>query len=264
METEAVIKRSSSDKPYRQLTTTKTVLIAVLVAVVGLVMLYFGGLNLPWEGAKALLNNLGSAFIVSVGLALVWDLWGRRAFSREILETARSATEVEAAGLVRIGTNYVEDPDWEDLFRNVRKLDVFVAYGRTWRNAQISRLTSLSNRSDARIRIYLPDPADSETIKHLADRFSMEYSDLVAAIKESRREFAKLQKPGGAKIEVYYRTGDVVFSCYRFDKTAILTLYSHSRKRSQVPTLVCRDGGSLYQFVREELKAIEEQSKLAN
>ncbi|MFF4625844.1 hypothetical protein [Nonomuraea jabiensis] len=264
METEAAINRTSRERPYRQLTTTKTVLISLVVAFIGGVLLYLGGLDLGWEGGKALLNNLGSAFIVSVGLALVWDLWGRRAFSREILETARTATEVEAAGLVRVGTNYVEDPDWEDLFRNVRKLDIFVAYGRTWRNAQMSRLRMLANNADARIRIYLPDPDDPATIAHLADRFSMDAADLVNAIKESRREFVGLATAGKAKIEVYYRKGDVVFSCYRFDQTAILVLYSHSRKRSQVPTIVCRAGGSLYRFIRDELAAIEEQSKLVN
>jgi hypothetical protein len=264
MEAESAMKRSPRDKPYRQLTTTKTALIAVLVAGCGLFLLYLGGLDLPWEGVKALLNNLGSAFIVSVALTLLWELWGRRAFSREILETARTATEIEAAGLVRVGTNYVEDPDWEELFRNVRKLDVFVSYARTWRNAQMSRLTQLASRNDARIRVFLPDPTDTATIAHLADRFSMDEGELVAAIKQAKKEFSDLAQPGGAKVEVYYRPGDIVFSCYRFDTTAIIVLYSHSRRRSQVPTLVCRDGGSLYQFIRDELRAIESQSRKAN
>lgn len=262
METEGVIKgsRGREKRPYKQLTTVRTILVAVGVAAGGVIILYVSGLNVFPDGIEALLNDLGSALIVSVALAVIWDLWGRRAFSREILETARTVAEVEASGLTHVGTNYVEDPDWDDLFRGVRKLDIFVAYGRTWRNAQLSRLKSVADRPEARIRVYLPDPSDLETVGHLADRFSMSPSDLISAIKEAKRDFEALRSDKGASVEVYYRKGDVVFSCYRFDKTAIFILYSHARKRAQVPTFVCRDGGSLYQFVRDEFKGIHEQS----
>jgi hypothetical protein len=65
-------------------------------------------------------------------------------------------------------------------------------------------------------------------------------------------------------VSVHYHGGDPVFSCYRFDRSAILTLYSHTRGRASVPTIVCRDGGNLYDFVRDELRAIEEQSQDAD
>ncbi|GAA2220121.1 hypothetical protein GCM10009850_121910 [Nonomuraea monospora] len=45
METEAAINRTSRERPYRQLTTTKTVLISFVVALVGGVLLYVGGLG---------------------------------------------------------------------------------------------------------------------------------------------------------------------------------------------------------------------------
>lgn len=64
-------------------------------------------------------------------------------------------------------------------------------------------------------------------------------------------------------IEVYFRKGDMVFSCYRFDNTAVVTLYTHSRARGQVPVIVCRKGGSFYDFVRRELEAIHDQSTQA-
>jgi hypothetical protein len=60
------------------------------------------------------------------------------------------------------------------------------------------------------------------------------------------------------------RAGDAVFSCYRFDSQAVLTLYSHGReRRNQVPTLVVR-GGELFDFVYNEIAAIAEQSRLAD
>jgi hypothetical protein len=82
---------------------------------------------------------------------VLWELAGKRAFTREILETARTSTDVEAAGLNRIGVRYLDDPDWEQLFRPVRKLDIFVAYARTWRHSNLSRLRAVAARPGARI-----------------------------------------------------------------------------------------------------------------
>ena len=46
-----------------------------------------------------------------------------------------------------------------------------------------------------------------------------------------------------AQVQVYLRKGDLVFSCYRFDSRAVLTLYSHSKeRRTSVPTFVTRNG----------------------
>src|SRR5436305_112072 len=81
-----------------------------------------------------------SVLIISVGLAAVWELAGKRAFAREVLENARIASNIEKAGLTSIGASYIDEPEWENLFNGVRELDVFVAYGQTWRNNQLARL----------------------------------------------------------------------------------------------------------------------------
>jgi hypothetical protein len=254
------VNSQSRERPYRRITTLQTWLVAALVAAVGLELLYLAGRDDLWtdlSGLRALTNALGGALIVSIALGGLWELFGKRAFAREILETARTSTDVEAAGLTRVGSRYLDDPDWERLFSTVRKLDIFVAYARTWRHSNLSRLQAVASRPDARLRLYLPDPNDEETVRILAGRFNQTAEELVAAITEARREIEALHRPDGAEVTVYFRRGDVLFSCYRFDGTAVLTLYSHSRERvSAVPTLVVRDGGSLYDYVRAELRAI--------
>jgi hypothetical protein len=218
-----------------------------------------------WKGkaaAQVFVSQLGSALIVAVGLAFLWELLGKRAFAREVLETARTSTDVHAAGLTRVGTRYLDDPDWDHYFQAVQKLDIFFAYGRTWRRVNWERLRRVASNSDCRIRVYLPDPSDHASVTLLAERFQQTPEQLREAIQEARHEFSELAKQGSAEVAVYYRPGDSAFSCYRFDGTAILTLYTHSRRRTDVPTLVCAAGGSLYDFIREELKSIHAQSRL--
>jgi hypothetical protein len=98
-------------------------------------------------------------------------------------------------------------------------------------------------------------------MKTLADRFSTDPDSVAAKIGEAITEFSTLKVANGADVRIYVRPGDVVFSCYRFDGRAVLTLYSHSReRRSRVPTFVV-GSGSVYDFVYDEIQAILDQSR---
>lgn len=252
-------------RPWHQIVTQRIVIVSLVAFLVGLGLLYFGGRNDLWQhhhGLQALVNGLAGMLIVSVGLGVLWQLVGKRAFTREILETATATTDLEAAGVTRIGMNYREIPDWATLFADVSKLDIFLAYGRTWRNMNLERLRETAKRPKSRIRVYLPDPADPMTVAHLANRFEMEESKLIDAINEARTVYETLALGEGSVVEVYVRAGATMFSAYRFDNTAVVTLYSHQRKRLDVPTFVCRSGGFLYRFLRDELEAIHDQSSL--
>jgi len=202
-----------------------------------------------------------AGLVVATGLlSVAWELIGKRRFAAEVLSKARLSTDVVEAGITRVTNNYLDDVEWEDLFDDVTQLDIVVAYARTWRNAHISRLQGMAKRSGTRIRVFLPDPDDTETMVVLAKRFSTTVEDLQKTVREALEEFSELAQPGGGEVCVYVRSGDAMFSCYVFDKQAVLTLYSHGQRRTPVPTLGVR-GGTLYRFVADEVAAIEKQSE---
>lgn len=261
---EDLVSVARRERLRRRLNTVETALVALGLAAVGALMLFFGGRDSLWTahtGLQALVNALGGTLIAAIALGLLWELAGKRSFAQEILEQARISTDVDAAGLVRIGTNYVEDPDWDVYFANVMRLDIVVAYARTWRNQHLARLRAMAARSGARIHVYLPDPEDTIAIAALAAKFGSTPEQLGTNIEETRQEFLALTVPGGAEIKVFYRPGYSVFSFYRLDSVAVLTLYSHSRERqSGIPTMVCRAGGSLFEFVYGELRVLRSMS----
>lgn len=167
----------------------------------------------------------------------------------------------EPNGLLQVGAGYFNDLSWGNLFSGTRELDIFVVYGQTWRNIHHRDLDRLARRKECRIRVFLADPEDEGTVAIMADRFAISPPDLRARIWAAGRDYEALRREGGANIEIYYRPGDHVFSFYRFDKTAVISLYSHTRTRTSVPpTLVC-ESGNLYQFVLDELEAILKQSR---
>lgn len=244
--------------------TWSAVVLALVFVIVGGVVLWVSGLDTLKENAplSGFLSQLGGLLLATGLITIAWDLFGRRAFADEILAKAKLSTDVVDSGLIRVTDQYLDEVEWADLFENVNKLDIVVAYANTWRNTHRARLQAAARRG-CRIRAFLPDYRDDETIKTLAGRFGMNEDALKAKIQEAVADFRTLPAPANAPVQIYLRCGDLVFSCYRFDSRAVLTLYSHSReRRTNVPTFVTKNG-SLFTYVYAELEAIEGQSQLA-
>ncbi len=174
------------------------------------------------------------------------------------------ARDFEPAGLLRIGSTYLGELEWKQLFAEVTELDIVVAYGQTWRNMHARELAQVAARPNSRIRVFLADPDDELTVAVLADRFDATPDELRSRITATRRAYEALSRSGHSHIQVYYRPGDRVFSFYRFDDIAVVGLYSHSRARgAAVPVFVCARPGELFEFIQDELAVILDQSRLA-
>ncbi|MEG3636087.1 hypothetical protein [Micromonospora palythoicola] len=265
---EVPVAKEARDKPYRTLTTLKFALAAGSVFLVGVFCLYLGGEETNfWRsnpGLRTLMEQLGGLLIVSSLLSTLWELVGKRAFAREVLEDTRISTEIEASGLRRISTQFFDDAAWEQCFRGVQKLDIFAAYAQTWRNMNLARLHKVASRSNGRIRVYLADPDDEFTMTTLSHRFDMEPDELRRRIWATKEGFEDLRVAGGASIDVFFWPGDRVYTFYRFDNRAIISMYKHNKGRSPIlPTIMCESGGSLYQFVYDELRAIRDECRPA-
>src|SRR6266851_5727463 len=254
--------------PYHALATLKIALAGLVVLAAGVVCLYVGGLDDHFwrshQSVQALLDHFGSALVISVGLGAVWEFIGKRAFALEVLERARTSTDVVEVGLKRIGTDYRTLPDWPEMFRTVRHLDIFVAYASTWRNNNMAELRRVADRSGARIRVFLPDPENDRTVGMLAARFSITEEECRRRINEGADGFLSMRQPRGARIEVYYGAGDRLFTFYVFDDTAVITLYRHKPERSGViPTFVVEAGGTWYDFLQDEIASVLGRSREA-
>ncbi|WHT21181.1 hypothetical protein N8J89_09020 [Crossiella sp. CA-258035] len=239
-------------------------LIAVGAAAVGLLLLWIAGTLDAIKsnpGAQNVVNNLGSALITGMALVVLWELASKRSFAREVIEITGSATNLERSGIIRAGTEYLKDADWDNLFSRARELDIFFAYGQTWRNSNLSNLRAIAKKKDCQIRVFLPDAEDPETVKQFAARIMKTPERTVDLIVEAKEDFERLSMQGSANISIYYRPGTLLYSAYRFDNTAVVTLYSHHQERGSVPTIVCQGPGSLYSFVRNDLESIRQQSR---
>ena len=210
---------------------------------------------------RSTLNQVAGVFVATGILSVGWELLGKRRFATEVLAKAQLSAEIVEAGITHVSNQYLEDVAWADLFRDATKVDVVVAYANTWRNTHAHRLREVASRPGTRLRVYLLDPDDPETMRGHADRFSSTPQRLIDQINEAIEFYSGLATPDGGVVEVYARAGERVFSAYRFDSHAVLTLYSHGKeRRTSVPTFVVR-GGSLWKFVYDEIESMRRQSR---
>ena len=155
-----------------------------------------------------------------------------------------------------------------ELFKKVHRLDIFIAYGRTWRARYTTQLKELALRSDVTIRVVFPDPDNQELINALAHRINGKTSEEISKeIKDAVAEFSNIfahSPNGGAKISMWYTSVLPNFALYIFDDNIITTLYTHRRQRIGVPTLIFEHGGSIYDFFKEEFEElIDEKNEIA-
>lgn len=255
-------KGSGDQESVQKSNTYGTLVIAALIVLAGIGLLYVGGRDDFWEsrgGAQTLINSLGATLIVTGGLSVIWDLVGRRAFAEEVLAKAQVSADIRAAGIDRVTMQWIEDVEWAKYFSDAREIEIFVSYGRSWRNNHWVRLEEFSRQKGCKLWVYLPDPEDSPVMRVLAQRYATTEDMMAATVTEAADAFATLIKPGGADVRVYYRKGDPTFACYRFDRKIVATLYSHSRTRGDIPTFVL-SGGTLFDFFANELQVVRTQS----
>lgn len=257
------VSTSRNGKGVRaKLTTYKTVVYGALILGSGFCLMWLS--NISWfakhSALQATIKQLGGLLITIGGLLILWDLRGKRDMMEEVLEKVRIASDVSAAGIDRVTMKYLDDIDWDDLFRNARQISVFISYGSSWRKFNWTKLENFAANKGNRLRLFLPDPDDKLTMSVLAKRYDYTLDKVRAAVHEAAEEFAKLGKSSRADIRIYYRAGGPTFACHYFDDKVLVTFYSNKRARGEVPTILLGQG-TLCDFFMQELGAIENQSR---
>ena len=234
---------------------------SIFIALTGLGILF---LSTPigkagYQKSGTLLEEAGAALFIAGILAVIWELGGKRAFADEILAKANMARDLAEAGVDTIVESFKDHRiDWEVLFKNACRLDMFVAWGATWRNTQAEQIEKLLSDADAKLRIALPDPEAPHVVESLAARFTMDNQDIKRMIEEARDFFQRQKEKAGGrgKVEIYFTSIIPVFSFYRFNNKAVFALYNHRAGKTPVPTVVCDREGFLFRFLTAEFQGI--------
>lgn len=226
----------------------------------GVLALY---LSSVWEAPKgaspadATLREVGALLLVTGTLSVFWDLRGRRALMGELLSAADLSSDIVNAGLKRIARRYL-DVEWDQLLDEAVHVDLFFAYGRTWRATHAMALRRLAERDGTRLRVILPDKSDPALIGQLSAKFRYSSDQLIQHIAEAESDFANLrtQANGHGVVETRATREFPVYTYYRLDRRSIVVLYSQAPGRVDIPAFECDQGGTLSAFFRGQFEKL--------
>jgi hypothetical protein len=241
-------------------------LIAIIVSALGVLLIYWASPG-EWLGSRqpltTILQALGITLLTSVSIGLLWELFVRRTFLEELKMRIGIAGDIDAAGLIGFTDHFYESPEWESYFTKSNQLDIFFAYGSTWRNVNEGNLRVFVKKG-GEIRVVLPNPDDTNVMNELARRFSYSLEEMVSKEKEALVFFESLKRlKDDAKVKIWLTSKAPLFTFYRFNSTIILSLYNHRPGRGGVPTFIASEGGKLYDNIILEFDSMIQENGLA-
>lgn len=250
------------DKIIKERTTLRMIFVVVCCLIVSYILslvtsVWFATMN---HYAKLAIDGIGSVIGFSAAATLLWDLFVKRAFVDEILEKAKLSRDIEASGLLQITDSFHHDIDWDHLIKTSSKIDIFFAYGNTWRNAHIDALRQAVNKPGNKIRVILPDPTNEQVVLNLSLRFNYSVTQITERINDAKTFFENMKKTTGVELGIWYYSGTPVFTFYRLDNILVLALYIHRKEKTGVPTFVCKQDGNLGAFIQKELDSLLDPS----
>jgi hypothetical protein len=232
-------------------TRYRTAIAALLFLLVGVLFLVLSA-NV-FDGVLSVLSaHVGSFVIASVAMALIFEFWQLRALLDDLFAQIRAAEQIKEAGLTGFTVSFHDRIPWEDLFNESNRLDVVVAYARTWRNTHERKLRDFLDDPDAILEVVLPDPGFDLAVGEMAHRFELEKDELVRRIQQAKEWFEQLGNRGRGEVRVYYLRRALVYSMYRFNNKCIVASYRHRPERGEIVTVMGERGGSLYKWTRDE------------
>ncbi len=168
--------------------------------------------------------------------------------------------ETNETGIVLATLDFYRGVPWDDLFMRAHEVDIFFTYGRSWRRSLTSTLAMFFARPDTHMRVILPSITQPNVaaLPEIAKRAGQDVDTLVRNIREAYAYFLD----NGA--DVWTTDTAELYASYRFDDDIVVTMYNHQRGQTEgVPTLLCRRGGTFFEWFTHDFAALLENDELA-
>lgn len=210
-----------------------------------------------------LINNVCPAFATIALLSFAWEIMSKRSFAKEVLEIAKVADNYIDSGIEYVYNEFTEI-DWKEMFKDSKKVICFFTYAYSWRSNNRSAINMLK-KQNTDVTIILPDYNDADIVNTLNKDFKYsKYADQNSEgasknVKNLIKEAEEYFKNFGATVKLY--KGNIKSTYYFIDNKCIFAPFKHGGKKSSVPAILCKEGGTFFDFCKRDINAIIEESQ---
>lgn len=160
-------------------------------------------------------------------------------------------TAANSAGVELVTLDFNKGVDWPLLLQKTKRLDVFVVFGRTWREGNLPHLQQLADKKVS-VRLVVPDYSNDDVLLGLSRRFGMKPEDVARDIQETVFRFRQIFGGKKSRLGVWLHVRVPTYTYYRVDGACVVTSYRHRVGKGEVPVFQLRPGGSLANFYDAE------------
>ncbi|HYC48087.1 MAG TPA: hypothetical protein VED01_21650 [Burkholderiales bacterium] len=258
-------EREDTKALTRVVTNYAAVIVAIGLMVVSMLLLVFTHGATTWYGALG--REVGAIIFAAAVIHLTWDLVLKRALMKELWAYAKLSSDVARAGVVSVDLvqSFQTEVDWDSLFEGAKTFTSFFAYASTWRHSCEHHLRALADDSEARVTMFLPDPADQCVLSKLAaayDSTPQEVASKIRAAAEELRHIFRGKK--GDPLNLIYVPAIPHHTFYRFDSGAIITFTKHGKGRGDVLAIGVKRQGWLWNYLDGEIQALRQEGTPAS
>lgn len=155
----------------------RILVLSLLVFLFGIGLMYWAEQDWwkGWELWRTVVRELGAMLFTTVAVALLWELFGKRALVDEVFEIAGISEPLKDSGIVHVTPNFYKDLEWKAYFEASSKLDILLdPEWSTWFTNNQEFLEAFLNKQNAKMRVLLPKPRDEG--KWLKERFAKTFN----------------------------------------------------------------------------------------
>ncbi len=232
-------------------------LITIFV-LIGIICVGLADWREDWKLGAVILRDVGISFLVA-GLIGIFDVFLKQHLFAELDRRAKIDQTLVSSGVQGVYPE-IASLDWKTLLKHTTHFDLIAFRTRTWRQNHREPLKAMLKRKNSRVRIFLPNPENQTLVADLANRFSMEPTEVTGSIFEAVKEFRAMLPTGssGGTLELFYFDRSLTYTLFAFDHDVIVTMYSYTKERFELPALHYRDGASKTRILKdlENLRAL--------
>jgi hypothetical protein len=174
---------------------------------------------------------------------------------------ALTTTPPEAqGGIVRLETFGGFFQRFEQLIGSASRMSVYFIHSRRWRENHDAAIKAFLSREGTSLEVFLPDLENHELMFSIARHF--DDGPLVPAlVVDGYKYFGRLAREYGKPAHIWLFSRYPTYTFYRFDKRAVMALYSNTAAKKELPALEVTAEGALGRFLASDIADLRKECR---
>jgi len=165
-----------------------------------------------------------------------------------------------ASEIVRVDTFTAFVPRFEELLASATRLAVYFIHSRRWRENHDAAIKAFLAREGTTFEVFLPDLENHELMFSLEKHFD-DGPLIPALVMDAYRYFARLAREFSKPTEIWLFGRYPTYTFYRFDRRAIVALYSNTAAKKHLPAFEITTEGLFGEFLASDIEDLKRECR---